>query len=137
MSVNLKAFTTPQLTLLKTCNEIIAQMVNYGVNHTIAKKDGFIAMWSNGCKDWGIFGQMTKIGDAISLDANMFLIPSTDNDLIKSILALFSPLPLYFYSTEAKMRSEAPTNVNAIVSELRTRAKAKNENWGEVKLVEF
>ena len=126
-----------QLEYIHKANKIIAKMLSYGVKTYNLSEDGFKLNWSNGSQDWWISDKIAKNTDT-RLDANQFIIYGIKEvSFLKEILPYFDQLPLYSFSTEARMRGQSPDNVNTIVKELRKRAQEIDPRWGELKIIEF
>jgi len=124
-----KAFgnlTPEQQKLLRGTNAAIAKRTSYGLRlEKVERLPVRELIWSNASANWGamrmdeprpvdpsytrtewgtyqFLSRPARIGDEIELDSNMVLAYGTLED-IDAIVSLLDPLPLYTYSTEARL----------------------------------
>ena len=129
-----------QLLLIVECNKTIKTLNSYGMRKITTNHLCYRSNWSNNGKNWWIYHGLTEKNKELQLDANEFLINCHDQMLRENIIEILphlDDLPLYSYSTEAKLRGETPDNVNELVKELRKRAIEKDPQWGKLSITEF
>ncbi|MCP4762622.1 MAG: hypothetical protein GY870_12650 [archaeon] len=85
-------------------NKINSGLLSYGVKGSTATEKGTFMSWSNGSRSWGVFKPVQK-GESVRLDANQMIIPCSPLRA-QRIRCYIKELPLYFGSTEAKLRGE-------------------------------
>ena len=79
----------------------------YGVrSYEVPSSESTYLGWSNAAADWACGPVRKKKGELIRLDANELVVPYPSTVVSKFVDAL-PPLPLYYLSTEARMRGEA------------------------------
>lgn len=97
-------FTDKDWEALKKCNIESDKRVHYGVREPVPIR-GTAMSWSNGAKRW-FAGQPIEIGDKVrKMDANEMICPIS-SQRAQRIACYIKDLPLYYASTEAKMRGD-------------------------------
>lgn len=89
--------------LVDSINDEIAKRTKYGYRTEVAKKPGWILIWSNGSHRWHRFNRVKK-GESLKLDANHILvtgITSKELDALTDQKGALDSLPLYGNSYEA------------------------------------
>ena len=115
--VFLRAFelTPERIALVQIINNEIRKRKSYGERfETITKLPCHQLIWSNASTAWYIrsprlypsyrLGGVPILGDQVYLDADEIIIQGALESDIRAVLRWFEPLPLYIFSTEAKLR---------------------------------
>lgn len=125
----IKAFgpiTVEQINLGQQIDDMIRKRTSYGTREEPLPgpvSRVWVLSWSNGSASWGVAGHPiwykyepghpeakygylyrhpTKIGDLAMLDANQVMVMARKGDIL-AILDYLEPLPLYAFSTEARI----------------------------------
>lgn len=85
-------------------NKINSGLLSYGMKGQRATERGTFMSWSNAARTWVVHNPVDK-GDDVRLDANQMVIPCSPLRA-ERIRCYIKELPLYYGSTEAKMRGE-------------------------------
>lgn len=101
---NLKELNDKDWKCLIDANKINAGLLSYGVKGRTTTDRGTFMSWSNAARSWGVQRPVQK-GEDIRLDANQMIIPCSPKRA-ERIRCYIKELPLYYGSTEAKMRGE-------------------------------
>lgn len=102
--VKISDFNEKDWKCLIAANTKSGTMLSYGVKGSIAKEKSTHMSWSNGSRCWYTHSPVQE-GQSIRLDANEMLIPCSPKRADR-IRCYINELPLYYSSTEAKMRGE-------------------------------
>jgi len=100
-----KRFSPRELEAFVYISQEIGKRTRYGLREETCERPVCTMMgWSNGNADWYMMGSR-RMGDKVTLDANMIMVPYP-RSLVENIKEALPPLPLYFCSFEAKQRGE-------------------------------
>ena len=102
--IKLSEFSETDWKCLIAANSKSSSMTSYGVKGSTVKKRGTKLSWSNGSRTWYVH-QPVEEGDSIRLDANEMIIPCSVKRA-QRLRCYIHELPLYYGSTEAKVRGE-------------------------------
>ncbi len=106
----------------------VRDMQRYGRRDEFAAEKSFIAVWSNSSRGWYISGRrVLGKGDSVNLDANEFLLPAKSEKEAKSYASKLPDHPLYYLSTEAKMRGDAEPRKATYIWATKQMERAKRE----------
>lgn len=100
----LSDFTSKDWEALKTCNLISDGRTQYGLRKEEIKR-GTLMSWSNGAERWFAHKPVEKGEKVKRLDANEMICPISF-ERAKRIACYIKELPLYYASTEAKLRGQ-------------------------------
>lgn len=102
--IQLGNFTEKDWKCLIAANRGSEGLVSYGVKGSIANDRSTKMSWSNASRSWFTHRPVER-GESIRLDANEMLIPCSPKRA-ERLRCYINELPLYYGSTEAKMRGE-------------------------------
>ncbi|HEC40670.1 hypothetical protein LCGC14_0223180 [marine sediment metagenome] len=102
--IKLSDFSEKDWKCLIAANVGSDKLVSYGIKGSIVKERGTKMSWSNGSRTWFTHQPVDK-RDSIRLDANEMIIPCSFKRA-ERLRCYINELPLYYSSTEAKMRGE-------------------------------
>jgi len=118
-------------------NEKIDELTSYGMRSELIECNRpVLVYWSNGTADWNVghpdslWTKGKKIGDEIHLDANQMIVCHPYKTM-KKIAPCLKTLPLYYCSTEAKMRGEVNEFDATLTWAIKQHERLKREEWKE------
>lgn len=99
-------FTENDLAAIVEANIQILERTYYGLRRERPKNKSTQLSWSNGSKSWIVYYDTVKSNEEAELDANQILVPFSP-ERMKRVVCHLKPLPLYYASTESKLRGES------------------------------
>jgi len=134
----IKKLSPEELNAYVETNKKIKERTSYGIRTELVPRDNStVLMWSNAARAWKVAHpesflgrEAKKAGAEIRLDANMIVVPH-EYQTVQKFANCLQPLPLYFCSTEAKMRGEVDPIEATVCWAIKQLEKIREEEFKE------